>query len=168
MEKNNSQLTIIRDHPLLFTAIWSDAVIWFWRSKLDDELIDLMERDVATVRKRMTTDYVAFAFLFGEKREPPSEKTRKRMAEILKHSTSNLVARAIVLESEGFKATVTRGAITDINVAAQRRDVPQQTFSSVREATGWLAQSLGRDQNWARDFNKIVTEQYERLKGTAT
>ncbi len=165
MEKNGGQLTIIRDEPLLFTAIWSNVAIWFWRSRLDSKLLDLLEQDIVVVRERMTTQYGALTLLFGNKREPPSEEARKRMSEILKKSTSPLVAKATVLESEGFTATVSRGAITDIEVTAHRRDVPHHIFPSVRDASGWLAQTLCRDQNWARELHKIVTEQRERIRG---
>ncbi|MBN1656733.1 MAG: hypothetical protein JXA30_23370 [Deltaproteobacteria bacterium] len=163
MEKNSSKLTIIRDNTFLFTAIWSDSAFWFWRASLGSELLDLLERDVETIRARMTDEYVFLTVLIGEKRDPPSDEARKRMSEILKQSSSRLVARAIVIESEGFTATVSRGAITDIEVGSQRRKSAYQVFRSVREATGWLAQSLGRDQSWASEFNKVVTEQRARL-----
>jgi len=164
MENNSSKLTIIRDDPLLLTAIWSNVAIWFWRTKLDSELLELLEKDVVIVRERMKTNYGALTLLFGEKREPPSDEARKQFSEILKHSTSNLLAKATVLESEGFTATVSRGAITSIEVEANRRDAPHHVFSRVREAAGWLAQSLGHDQNWARELHKLVTEQRERIR----
>jgi len=165
MENNRFELTILRDDPQLLTAIWSNAVLWIWRAKTDDELLDLLEEDVFTVRERMTSNYGILTILIGEERERPEEGARKRLSAVIKQSTSHLIARATVIESEGFRATVSRSAITDIEVAARRRDVPHQTFSNLREATGWLARSLGHEQSWARELHKIATEHRKRLTG---
>lgn len=161
---NKSELIILRDDPELLTALWSDAAIWFWRTKTDLVLLDKFERDTDTVRKSMKAEYIALTVVMGEKRTPPSDEARMKLSEIIKRPSPLLVATATVLQSQGFSATVSRGVITEVNRAANRRRRDHQVFSHVREASGWLAEALGRDQQWAIDLNRIVSEQGERLE----
>ena len=163
MEKE-PELTIIRDDPRLFTALWSDAAIWFWRSKTDLELLEMFEQDADAIRDRMTTDYVALTVVLGEKRTPPTDEARKKLSEIIRRPSPRLAAAATVLQSQGFTATVSRGVITEIDRATNRRKRDHQVFNRVREATGWLAEALGRDQKWASDFYRIVSRERERLE----
>lgn len=163
MEKE-FELEIIRDDPRLFTALWSDAVIFFWRADTDLGLLDVFEQDTETIKNRMNTRYVALTIVLGEKRTPPSNEARKRLSEILKQPDPHLVAAATVLQSQGFTATVSRGVLTEVDIAANRRKRDHQVFSHIREATGWLAETFGRDQKWAKDFYKIVCKQREQLE----
>jgi CRISPR/Cas system CSM-associated protein Csm2 small subunit len=144
--------------------LWSDAAFWFWRSNTDLELLDMLERDADAIRGRMTTDYVTLTVLLGEKRTPPTDEARKRLTEIIKRPNPHLVAAATVLQSQGFTATVSRGVITELDRATNRRKRDHQVFNRVREATGWLAEALGRDQKWANDFYRVVSEQRDRLE----
>ncbi|MBN1655886.1 MAG: hypothetical protein JXA30_19120 [Deltaproteobacteria bacterium] len=159
MNKPNSNLTIMRDDARLFTGIWKDAVISIWRSDVDHALLDLVEEDLRKINESIRSDYVVLTILVGERRNPPTEDARVRLIGLVRNRVPRQIATASVLQSEGFTATISRGVITELDRASNRRKQEHQVFSSVEEAINWLAKSLGHDQGWIDELYLQVSEQ---------
>jgi hypothetical protein len=162
MTEEHTDLVILREEAVLFTAIWNNVVIMFWRGITDNELMDKIEKDGRRARAALSGDYAVFVVVEGSKRVPPSPEVRERLKRLVNTGPSRLRATATVVDFSGFKGSITRGVVTSLDIAHGIHG--RKTFDNVREATKWIAEQLGRDQSFGDKFHSEVIAIRERLK----
>jgi hypothetical protein len=74
--------------------------------------------------------------------DPPSDKVRVEINEVLRSLRESLVAIGYVFEGKGFVVAAKRSAVTMIALLA-RFSFPLRAFADVVAAAGWLSGELG-------------------------
>jgi hypothetical protein len=87
----------------------------------------------------------------------PDDETRKASAELMARLDPGLVASAVVVEGEGFFASVARGVIAGI-FSLSRSRVPQRAFRTAPEAVAWLAPRLEMDEAHASALTEALMD----------
>lgn len=163
MDHSAKEATVIRNDSTLFSAVWNRVIIMFWKDSTTDELIDKIEEDARQARRVLSKEYATLIHLSGVNRIPPSQEARKRLVEITTRPNSQLKAIAVVSESAGFGASVTRGVVTSLD--RQAGDSKRQVFDSIEKASHWIAVRLGRNANWRDSLCKqVISIKSEQLK----
>ena len=71
----------------------------------------------------------------------PSSDARTALANILRYNADEVLASAVVMEGDGFRASAVRSVATGLALVA-RQPFPHRVFPRTLDATEWLAQRL--------------------------
>ncbi len=146
MKQIPSDATVIRNDTNLLTAILPEVLIMIWRGDANEELLDKVEADIFKARRLMAGDYAVLVIIETD-RIPPSPDVRKRLADLSKSRPSRSRANATVIQNEGFRASISRGVITEIDMVYKTPD--RKVFDEISPATQWVADRLGHGREWS-------------------
>lgn len=90
--------------------------------------------------------FSTFALVTGVKLTPPAARVRERSAELDQRFLPNLVASAIVIESNGLAAVVARSFMAAFGLLSPRPG-SHRTFSTVEPAVEWLQKVPGQNDD---------------------
>jgi hypothetical protein len=73
---------------------------------------------------------------------PPSSEARTALSNVLRHGVDAVLASAVVMEGDGFRASMVRSVATGLAVVA-RQPFPHRVFARTADAAEWIDLRLG-------------------------
>ena len=113
----------------LCVVIWRDAVVPHRFSKQASGLAEV----VGSHPHR-----AGFLCVIEPTAKPPDDKLRRASQEMIQSHEDRLCCTACVIEGTGFKAAVTRSALSSISLLIANRKAPISYFATVQQAGHWM------------------------------
>lgn len=136
------------------SATWNDLLLVCWRKAPTLAALD----DVHEATRRLLIahpDGVGVLGIAQSGMPMIGAAERKRAADLLKDFGKTMRFLASVIEGDGFWAGTTRSVMTAITLMA-RPPCPTKIFSTVTDAAGWMAPSLGAPAPSALSIERAV------------
>jgi hypothetical protein len=144
MDVTGTKPTLLTIGPSHALAQWRNVLISIWR---DTPTILAAENKGRLYRSVLGKGRSTFGIItIIEAKTPlPDMETRKVMVAVMVESARWIVCTAAVMEATGLKGATVRSVLTGLTLAA-RTSHPMKIFSSLEEASVWVADEAGRNQ----------------------
>lgn len=163
MQTARSDTTLVRNDIDLLTVVFDEMVCMILRGDVTEDLLDKFVADIRKIRDMIPGEYAVFTVLETD-RVPPSEQTRRRLLEMVKKRPSRSRCIATVIQNDGFRASITRAVLTELDMAYKSPD--RKVFTEIIPAARWVAEMLSRDLAWSDRFAEHI-EAHKKIMKTA-
>jgi hypothetical protein len=146
-----------RDHTV-FT--YGRFLVLIWHGETQPGAVKIASRHIGEFISRLNPPRIGSLTIVDVVAAPPSHDARAALAELMKVHASSVIASAVALEGDGFKAAANRCVSTGIALLSRHR-FPHRVFAGVRQASLWLAPAVNEEMSSPVNGNslaKVVAE----------
>lgn len=112
-----------------------------WNGKVTAEPFEKQRSGLAEVVAR-NPDGAAFLCLVQSASEPPEDELRRASSQMIQVHSGRLKCVACVMEGEGFRAAINRGAFAGMVLLLRDRKLPVSVFAKVDAAADWMGRHI--------------------------
>jgi len=112
-----------------------------WNGKVTAEPFEKQRSGLAEVVAR-NPDGAAFLCLVQAAAKPPEDDLRKASSQMIQVHVDRLRCVACVMEGEGFRAAINRGAFAGMVLLLRDRKLPISVFAKVDAAADWMGRHI--------------------------
>jgi hypothetical protein len=112
-----------------------------WNGKVTAEPFEKQRAGLAEVVARHP-EGAAFLCLVQSTAKPPEDDLRKASSQMIQAHVGRLKCVACVMEGEGFKAAINRGAVAGMVLLLRDRKLPVSVFAKVDAAADWMSRHM--------------------------
>jgi hypothetical protein len=109
-----------------------------WRSGVTKPLFEWQRHCLVESLQRHPKG-AAFMCVIEPTCKPPDDELRRASADMIAENENRLRCVAVVIEGDGFRAAIARSVLSGMVLLFPNRRVPVSYFSTVRDATEWVA-----------------------------
>jgi hypothetical protein len=127
------EAVVVAEVGPLCVVIWRGAVTknpFEWQRAGLDEVVKRHPRGAA------------FLCVVEQSAKPPGEELRRASTQMVQAHGEHLKAVACVIEGDGFKAAIGRGALASMILLLRNKKSPVSVFAQPREALRWTASHI--------------------------
>jgi hypothetical protein len=148
-----------RDRDVVVAQVDNLCVV-IWRGGVNRSAFEKQREGLASVVDQHPKKS-GFLCIIEQGTKPPDDELRRASAEMVKAHAERLRCVACVIEGEGFRAAITRGALTGIMLLIRSSNPPIKFFSTITAAASWMHASV--DMPSVDALSAIVAELRSRF-----
>jgi hypothetical protein len=112
-----------------------------WNGKVTAEPFEKQRSGLAEVVARHP-EGASFLCVVQSTAKPPEDDLRKASSQMIQAHAGHLKCVACVMEGEGFKAAINRGAFAGMVLLLRDRKLPVSVFAKVDAAADWMSRHM--------------------------
>jgi hypothetical protein len=118
-------------------SVWQNVSILIWADRATGEALARIQRVTKQMIERYPNGHSNVAFVLAGV-QPPTPEAREIFTHLYKEGVSDLKCLGVVLEGDGFWASMLRSSITSMQIQSGRKTALGQ-YTSVDEIAAWMA-----------------------------
>lgn len=146
----SATVSIVYETSDAVVATWRQVTILAFREHMTPEPLQVC----VSVTNRTALEMPACVLtIIGERATVPDTEVMRAAVSMLQ--TTRSVCRARVVAGSGLRASAIRGAIESAQASSGDKR-PQGQFTTIPEATAWLAFTMGKDATWRQQLSAVA------------
>jgi hypothetical protein len=126
------------EQAIVVAAVGHLCVV-IWRGAVTKYPFDKQRSGLAQIVAQYPND-AGFLCVVESSTKPPDDELRRESTRMLESHGERLKYVACVIEGEGFRTAINRGALAGMILLRRNRTLPISVFSNVRSAVQWMGQ----------------------------
>lgn len=121
---------------------WGPVFFVLWKGEVEPRTADRIQVGLRAFAQTLGGHRAALLTVVEQGAPIPSSEARAALANVLRHGADAVLASAVVMEGDGFRASMVRSVATGLALVA-RQPFPHRVFARTEDAAEWLDLRLG-------------------------
>ena len=121
---------------------WGPVFFVLWKGEVEPRTADRIQVGLLAFAQTLGGQRAAILTVVEKQAPTPSSEARAALSNVLRHGADAVIASAVVMEGDGFRASIVRSVATGLALVA-RQPFPHRVFARTEDAAEWLDLRLG-------------------------
>jgi hypothetical protein len=121
---------------------WGPIFFVLWKGEVEPRTADRIQVSLRAFAQTLGGQRAALLTVVAQDAPMPSSEARTALSNVLRHGADAVLASAVVMEGDGFRASMVRSVATGLAIVA-RQPFPHRVFARTEDAVEWIDLRLG-------------------------
>ena len=121
---------------------WGPVFFVLWKGETEPSTADRIQESLRAFVPTLEGRRAALFTVVAKEAPMPSSEARTALSNILRQGADAVLASAVVMEGDGFRASMVRSVATGLALVA-RQPFPHRVFAATEDAAAWIDLRLG-------------------------